>query len=106
MVTGQGNGLPGEFGFYISERQGSIRPPRRRSRGERLFHSFRVMRRDLALSFSKSADCSAAKWESRTLRLASVLMRKERLSKLAEPTETHISSTMRSLLWSMVGWYS
>lgn len=37
---------------------------------------------------------------------ASSFRRNERLSKFAEPTETHTSSTIITLQWYIVGWYS
>jgi hypothetical protein len=40
------------------------------------------------------------------LRLASSFSRNERLSKLVEPTDTKSPSTMNTLQWNIVGWYS
>jgi len=40
------------------------------------------------------------------LRFASSFSRKERVSKLVEPTDTHSPSTTSTFEWNIVGWYS
>lgn len=69
-------------------------------------HSARVTRRDAARSSLKTRTCARANSASWTLRFASSLTLNERLSKLVDPTEVQSSSTIGTLQWYMVGWYS
>ena len=89
-----GNVLP-----HICERAiQAIRPAIFCFQGRRC-QSSKVTSRERLLSSSKIRVCSAANAASRIFRFASSLRRSERLSKLAEPTDTQRSSAMRYLQW-------
>lgn len=69
-------------------------------------HSARLIGRERRKSSSKIALCCAANPASTMFSVASSLSRNDRLSKLVEPTETNNPSTIITLQWYIVGWYS